>query len=200
MACPYLLPHPACALPPPQPSLPNSIYPTVIFLTSALLGLRVPFRCLCALSSQKSRLCPRLHGDHRAARSMLGDSTIPTPCGFPFRLLESLHACCTQPLCSATPELCPPIPPCALNCVPQLCPTPVLSHRFHACILQLPFDQPVCRNPTFFLRLVRDMAICGHRLLCARNPGVPPRQVSCIRSDPKSAVGNTVAQLCSLYT
>lgn len=46
------------------------------------------------------------------------------------------------------------------------------AYRFHACVLQLPFDQCVRRNPAFFLQLVWDIAARGHTLLRARNPGM----------------------------
>uniref|UniRef100_A0A8D1T193 Telomerase reverse transcriptase n=1 Tax=Sus scrofa TaxID=9823 RepID=A0A8D1T193_PIG len=46
------------------------------------------------------------------------------------------------------------------------------AYRFHACVLQLPFRQPLARNPSFFLRLVSDTASCCYSLLKARNAGM----------------------------
>ncbi|XP_055003451.1 telomerase reverse transcriptase [Sorex araneus] len=46
------------------------------------------------------------------------------------------------------------------------------AYRFHACVLQLPFDQGIRQNPGFFLRLLWDTAAHGHTLLRARNPGM----------------------------
>lgn len=47
--------------------------------------------------------------------------------------------------------------------------------RFHACVLQLPFNQPVGRNPSFFLRVISDTSSRCHALLRARNAGVHRR-------------------------
>lgn len=44
--------------------------------------------------------------------------------------------------------------------------------RFHACVLQFPFDQPVRKNPAFFLRIISDTASRCYSLLKARNTGV----------------------------
>ncbi|XP_058916752.1 telomerase reverse transcriptase isoform X2 [Kogia breviceps] len=46
------------------------------------------------------------------------------------------------------------------------------AYRFHACVLQLPFDQPVGKNPSFFLRVISDTSSCCHALLRARNAGM----------------------------
>lgn len=43
--------------------------------------------------------------------------------------------------------------------------------RFHACVLQLPFNQHVRKNPSFFLRIISDTASRCHTLLKAKNPG-----------------------------
>nr|XP_040127881.1 telomerase reverse transcriptase isoform X7 [Ictidomys tridecemlineatus] len=45
------------------------------------------------------------------------------------------------------------------------------AHRFHACVLQLPFSQQVRKNPRFFLRIVSDTASCCYSILRARNSG-----------------------------
>nr|XP_012629578.1 telomerase reverse transcriptase isoform X1 [Microcebus murinus] len=45
------------------------------------------------------------------------------------------------------------------------------AYRFHACVLQLPFNQPVWKNPTFFLRVISDTASRGHCILRAKNAG-----------------------------
>ncbi|XP_014703975.2 telomerase reverse transcriptase isoform X1 [Equus asinus] len=47
------------------------------------------------------------------------------------------------------------------------------AYRFHACVLQLPFNQPVRNNPSFFLRLVSDTASRCYALLKAKNAGTP---------------------------
>ncbi|XP_076972917.1 telomerase reverse transcriptase [Tamandua tetradactyla] len=46
------------------------------------------------------------------------------------------------------------------------------AYRFHACVLQLPFDQGVRRNPLFFLRIISDMASRCYSILKAKNAGV----------------------------
>ncbi|KAM4875939.1 telomerase reverse transcriptase [Thomomys bottae] len=46
------------------------------------------------------------------------------------------------------------------------------AYRFHACVLQLPFDQGVRKNPSFFLGLIYDMAACCFSLLKAKNIGL----------------------------
>ncbi|XP_042551185.1 telomerase reverse transcriptase [Dipodomys spectabilis] len=46
------------------------------------------------------------------------------------------------------------------------------AYRFHACVLQLPFDQGVWRNPSFFLRIISDVAACCFSILKARNTGL----------------------------
>ncbi|XP_069348380.1 telomerase reverse transcriptase isoform X1 [Eulemur rufifrons] len=45
------------------------------------------------------------------------------------------------------------------------------AYRFHACVLQLPFNQHVGKNPTFFLRVISDMASRCHSILRAKNAG-----------------------------
>uniref|UniRef100_G1PKR5 Telomerase reverse transcriptase n=1 Tax=Myotis lucifugus TaxID=59463 RepID=G1PKR5_MYOLU len=47
------------------------------------------------------------------------------------------------------------------------------AYRFHACVLQLPFNQHVRKNPSFFLRVISDTASRCHTLLKAKNPGMP---------------------------
>ncbi|XP_044945166.1 telomerase reverse transcriptase isoform X3 [Mustela putorius furo] len=46
------------------------------------------------------------------------------------------------------------------------------AYRFHACVLQFPFDQPVRKNPAFFLRIISDTASRCYSLLKARNTGM----------------------------
>ncbi|XP_046767417.1 telomerase reverse transcriptase isoform X4 [Gallus gallus] len=46
------------------------------------------------------------------------------------------------------------------------------AYRFHACVLQLPFNQKVRNNPDFFLRIISDTASCCYFILKAKNPGV----------------------------
>lgn len=45
------------------------------------------------------------------------------------------------------------------------------AYRFHACVLQLPFSQPVRSSPAFFLQVIADTASRGYALLKARNAG-----------------------------
>ncbi|XP_013361352.1 PREDICTED: telomerase reverse transcriptase [Chinchilla lanigera] len=47
------------------------------------------------------------------------------------------------------------------------------AYRFHACVLQLPFHQPVSKNPAFFLGIISDSASCCYSLLKAKNAGLP---------------------------
>lgn len=51
------------------------------------------------------------------------------------------------------------------------CPDGATATRFHACVLQLPFSQPVGSSPAFFLRVISDTASRGYALLKARNTG-----------------------------
>ncbi|XP_015980177.2 telomerase reverse transcriptase isoform X2 [Rousettus aegyptiacus] len=46
------------------------------------------------------------------------------------------------------------------------------AYRFHACVLQLPFNQRVRGNPSFFLRIILDTASRCHALLKAKNAGM----------------------------
>uniref|UniRef100_A0A669P3Q5 Telomerase reverse transcriptase n=1 Tax=Phasianus colchicus TaxID=9054 RepID=A0A669P3Q5_PHACC len=46
------------------------------------------------------------------------------------------------------------------------------AYRFHACVLQLPFNQKVRNNPYFFLRIISDTASCCYFILKAKNPGI----------------------------
>ncbi|XP_027626121.1 telomerase reverse transcriptase, partial [Tupaia chinensis] len=46
------------------------------------------------------------------------------------------------------------------------------AYRFHACVLQLPFDQQVHKNPPFFLRVISDTASLCYSILRARSAGV----------------------------
>ncbi|XP_045855832.1 telomerase reverse transcriptase isoform X2 [Meles meles] len=46
------------------------------------------------------------------------------------------------------------------------------AYRFHACVLQFPFGQPVRKNPAFFLRVISDTASRCYSLLKARNTGM----------------------------
>uniref|UniRef100_A0A8B9E243 Telomerase reverse transcriptase n=1 Tax=Anser cygnoides TaxID=8845 RepID=A0A8B9E243_ANSCY len=45
------------------------------------------------------------------------------------------------------------------------------AYRFHACVLQLPFNQKVRNNPDFFLRVIAENASCCYSVLKAKNPG-----------------------------
>ncbi|XP_023095629.2 telomerase reverse transcriptase isoform X15 [Felis catus] len=46
------------------------------------------------------------------------------------------------------------------------------AYRFHACVLQFPFNQPVRKNPSFFLRVIADTASRCYSLLKAKNTGL----------------------------
>ncbi|XP_064908971.1 telomerase reverse transcriptase isoform X1 [Columba livia] len=46
------------------------------------------------------------------------------------------------------------------------------AYRFHACVLQLPFNQQVRNNPYFFLRIIAETASCCYSILKAKNAGV----------------------------
>ncbi|KAM6088029.1 telomerase reverse transcriptase [Chlamydotis macqueenii] len=46
------------------------------------------------------------------------------------------------------------------------------AYRFHACVLQLPFNQQVRNNPYFFLRIISETASCCYAILKAKNKGV----------------------------
>ncbi|XP_036625371.1 telomerase reverse transcriptase [Trichosurus vulpecula] len=46
------------------------------------------------------------------------------------------------------------------------------AYRFHACVLKLPFNQQVRKNPGFFLSVISDIIACCYSILKARNPGV----------------------------
>ncbi|XP_034854683.1 telomerase reverse transcriptase [Mirounga angustirostris] len=46
------------------------------------------------------------------------------------------------------------------------------AYRFHACVLQFPFNQPVRKNPSFFLRVISDTASHCYSHLKARNTGM----------------------------
>ncbi|XP_062943554.1 telomerase reverse transcriptase isoform X2 [Cynocephalus volans] len=45
------------------------------------------------------------------------------------------------------------------------------AYRFHACVLQLPFNQQVWKNPSFFLRIISDTASRCFSILKAKNTG-----------------------------
>ncbi|XP_051825766.1 telomerase reverse transcriptase [Antechinus flavipes] len=46
------------------------------------------------------------------------------------------------------------------------------AYRFHACVLKLPFNQQVRKNPGFFLSVISDIASCCYSILKAKNPEV----------------------------
>ncbi|XP_061200302.1 telomerase reverse transcriptase [Neopsephotus bourkii] len=46
------------------------------------------------------------------------------------------------------------------------------AYRFHACVLQLPFNQQVRKNPYFFLRIISETASCCYSMLKAKNKGI----------------------------
>ncbi|XP_075442467.1 telomerase reverse transcriptase isoform X3 [Ascaphus truei] len=47
------------------------------------------------------------------------------------------------------------------------------AYRFHACVIQLPFNQSVRNNPRFFLTVISDMAPCLYTTLKAKNKNIP---------------------------
>ncbi|KAJ7414301.1 telomerase reverse transcriptase [Willisornis vidua] len=49
------------------------------------------------------------------------------------------------------------------------------AYRFHACVLQLPFNQKVAKNPYFFLRIISETASCCYAILKAKNEGTALR-------------------------
>ncbi|EDL37055.1 telomerase reverse transcriptase isoform 1 [Mus musculus] len=46
------------------------------------------------------------------------------------------------------------------------------AYRFHACVIQLPFDQRVRKNLTFFLGIISSQASCCYAILKVKNPGM----------------------------
>ncbi|NXH42678.1 TERT transcriptase, partial [Dicaeum eximium] len=46
------------------------------------------------------------------------------------------------------------------------------AYRFHACVLQLPFNQQVRKNPDFFLRIISQTASCCYAILKTVNAGI----------------------------
>ncbi|GCC38545.1 hypothetical protein chiPu_0017060 [Chiloscyllium punctatum] len=46
------------------------------------------------------------------------------------------------------------------------------AYRFHACVLRLPFGQRVRDNPSFFLEVISDIAVCCYSILKAKNRGI----------------------------
>uniref|UniRef100_A0A8C0GSQ2 Telomerase reverse transcriptase n=1 Tax=Chelonoidis abingdonii TaxID=106734 RepID=A0A8C0GSQ2_CHEAB len=46
------------------------------------------------------------------------------------------------------------------------------AYRFHACVLQLPFNQQVRKNPGFFLRIISDTASCCYSIMKTKNTGI----------------------------
>uniref|UniRef100_A0A8D0GGA9 Telomerase reverse transcriptase n=1 Tax=Sphenodon punctatus TaxID=8508 RepID=A0A8D0GGA9_SPHPU len=46
------------------------------------------------------------------------------------------------------------------------------AYRFHACVLQLPFNQQVRNNPCFFLKIISDTTSCCYSVLKTRNAGI----------------------------
>uniref|UniRef100_A0A674HCS2 Telomerase reverse transcriptase n=1 Tax=Taeniopygia guttata TaxID=59729 RepID=A0A674HCS2_TAEGU len=46
------------------------------------------------------------------------------------------------------------------------------AYRFHACVLQLPFNQQVRKNPHFFLRIISQTASCCYAILKTINAGI----------------------------
>ncbi|KAJ7338380.1 hypothetical protein JRQ81_011687 [Phrynocephalus forsythii] len=56
------------------------------------------------------------------------------------------------------------------------------AYRFHACVLQLPFNQKIKNNPNFFLKIISDTASCCFSILKAKNPDIsfPPTGTSAV--------------------
>ncbi|XP_055453965.1 telomerase reverse transcriptase isoform X3 [Psammomys obesus] len=62
------------------------------------------------------------------------------------------------------------------------------AYRFHACVLQLPFDQRVKKNPTFFLGIISNIASCGYSILKVKNAGMTLKAKGASGSFPPKAV------------
>ncbi|XP_072009236.1 telomerase reverse transcriptase isoform X3 [Engystomops pustulosus] len=45
------------------------------------------------------------------------------------------------------------------------------AYRFHACVIQLPFNQSIKNNPLFFLTVISDMALCFYMIFKEKNKG-----------------------------
>ncbi|KAJ6661400.1 hypothetical protein lerEdw1_015028 [Lerista edwardsae] len=77
------------------------------------------------------------------------------------------------PGCSEFKQLpsCCLIPWCGLLIDTQTLEVYCDYSRFHACVLQLPFNQQIKNNPSFFLRVISDTAACCFSLLKVKNAG-----------------------------
>lgn len=61
------------------------------------------------------------------------------------------------------------------------------AYRFHACALQLPFDQHVRKNPAFFLSIISNIASCCYSILKVKNAGMTLKAKGASGSFPPEA-------------
>uniref|UniRef100_A0A8C2M0A0 Telomerase reverse transcriptase n=1 Tax=Cricetulus griseus TaxID=10029 RepID=A0A8C2M0A0_CRIGR len=61
------------------------------------------------------------------------------------------------------------------------------AYRFHACVLQLPFDQHVRKNPAFFLSIISNIASCCYSILKVKNAGMTLKAKGASGSFPPEA-------------
>lgn len=117
--------------------------------------------CLARVCTSKDMTYRTCSHTHSCIHTDVHMCTSPRECVLTRRLLHSplsvvhVHMLCTR---SQFPRVCAP--------------------RFHACVLQLPFHQPVSRNPSFFLGIITDSASCCYSILKAKNAGT--RRAGCL--------------------
>ncbi|XP_028638557.1 telomerase reverse transcriptase isoform X3 [Grammomys surdaster] len=61
------------------------------------------------------------------------------------------------------------------------------AYRFHACVIQLPFDQSVRKNLAFFLDIISNQASCCYAILKVKNPGMKLKAKGASGSFPPEA-------------
>ncbi|XP_052015823.1 telomerase reverse transcriptase isoform X2 [Apodemus sylvaticus] len=61
------------------------------------------------------------------------------------------------------------------------------AYRFHACVIQLPFDQHVRKNLKFFLGIISNQASCCYAILKVKNPGMTLKAKGASGSFPPEA-------------
>lgn len=62
------------------------------------------------------------------------------------------------------------------------------AYRFHACVIQLPFDQHVRKNLKFFLGIISNQASCCYAILKIKNPGITLKAKGASGSFPPEAI------------
>ncbi|XP_034617378.1 telomerase reverse transcriptase isoform X4 [Trachemys scripta elegans] len=92
----------------------------------------------------------------------------------PKKTMMNFHVDEDIPGCSKFKQLpyCGVIPWCGLLLDIQTLEVYCDYSRFHACVLQLPFNQQVRKNPCFFLRIISDTASCCYSILKTKNTGI----------------------------